>query len=714
MRLNRFLSHIAILISICHLSFAQLASAWWKANQLSVGRACKTAVTNAAIYCKGDNTVEYDCQCADVVAMGAYAFCGYTETEGHPASRKRFEDYFISFCPNYTHQMIADSYANVTNYIKNSTEISGFNRTIPSRVPVLYSKARYTIVYKSVYQRFLNNDYGIIFGSALVGYWAAIFAVFAIYRCLEMMNLSDKLVNNNRVFRFFQANIFLKPVFGKKHKSDYIFGCVPVTADAIIIIGFIILDVVACFVNIHFLPNSTIWPVKATQIGRLIGDRSGYIAVFTTNLTWLFAGRNNFILWCTGWNFQSFLTYHKWVARMTVFNVLVHSIAYLINGKSMGLVAIREAQDWYRWGCVATVAGSVMLLQSMYPLRKHAYEVFLYFHIVLAVFFLVGTWIHLVWYEFQYYVYASVGLWCFDRLLRVVRIAAFGGFRKNNVKIVNNEFLILSIKNYNKKFFKPQPGNFVFIYFGLKNCFWQSHAFTILSASEEELKVIATVKKGCTKTVFSHMVAAKKTTMDMPIAFEGPYGSTREKIINHDQNILMYSTNTGVAGPYNYLKTFAKKGALLNKNVKFYWTVRHWTTLELLAEELQFLSEQNNIEVIVHVTQYDDAPPSSCEQSLSDEGKQTSAVEKVTSCQSSSFSADSIQKLYPNIKFRPGRLPVKDTVTRDISECLDNTNITIMLCGHPSFCDELRSIAIENIKKEKTKNIHLIDDLQVW
>ena len=708
---------------------AALDVTWLKANQQSVGIACKAAVSGTALYCAKDSKKVYTCQCSDVVGMGAYAYCGYTETKGNESSKKRFQDYFISKCPGLTRQEIENSYNNVTKYITTTSNIANFNASVPISTPVKYSEKLYVSTYKSNYQRWLNVDYGTFFGMGLVGYWAAIFFVFGIFRALELMNLSDKFVCNTTLYKTLQSNVFFKPFVGKNYKKNYFFGYVPVTMDVIIILIYVIIDIVGCFVHIHFLPNSTIWPKKSAQLGRLIGDRTGHIAIFTINLTFLFAGRNNFMLWCTGWNFQSFITYHKWVSRMTVFNVVAHAIAFYISSKTSGNLDSRSAQDYYRWGAVAVVSASAIVLQASFPVRKYLYEVFLYVHIILAVFFLVGAWIHLVNFELQQYVFASVGLWSLDRLLRIVRIANFGGYKNATVTVENDEFLVITVKNYNSKTFQPQSGNFVFAYFGMANCFWQSHPFTVVSCDPTNgVKIMAKVKKGCTNKVYKHIISSSANSCELSIALEGPYGVSKERLVSRDHNILMYSTNTGVSGPYYYLENMIKKGTAQGKNIKFYWSIRNWNTLGMFSDELKFLSEQDSIDVIVYISKYDSDKYSVSssnsqseialtEQANSDsESNKNEFREKMAEKSSStdSLSVRDFESLLPQVIFRSGRLPAHEIVVTDISECLDNTNITIMTCGHPELCDNIREIVLQNVKTQKNKNIRLLDELQTW
>lgn len=45
-------------------------------------------------------------------------------------------------------------------------------------------------------------------------------------------------------------------------------------------------------------------------------------------LVWLFASRNNILLWVTGWSFATFNRFHRWVARVAVAQIVAHAVAY--------------------------------------------------------------------------------------------------------------------------------------------------------------------------------------------------------------------------------------------------------------------------------------------------------------------------------------------------------------------------------------------------
>lgn len=45
-------------------------------------------------------------------------------------------------------------------------------------------------------------------------------------------------------------------------------------------------------------------------------------------LMFLFGGRNNILIWATGWSFATFNVFHRHVARVATLQAVVHSILY--------------------------------------------------------------------------------------------------------------------------------------------------------------------------------------------------------------------------------------------------------------------------------------------------------------------------------------------------------------------------------------------------
>lgn len=79
------------------------------------------------------------------------------------------------------------------------------------------------------------------------------------------------------------------------------------------------------------------WPDTSRQTWTYIADRTGIVAIANYAFLWAFGGRNDIFLWLTGWNYATFNVFHRWIARVTTLEVIVHSIAFtviVLMGKS--------------------------------------------------------------------------------------------------------------------------------------------------------------------------------------------------------------------------------------------------------------------------------------------------------------------------------------------------------------------------------------------
>lgn len=73
------------------------------------------------------------------------------------------------------------------------------------------------------------------------------------------------------------------------------------------------------------------WPDTRTQWLRYIADRTGILSFANFPLIWVFGIRNNLLLWLTGWDFGTYNNFHRWVARISTVQAIVHSVAYTIQ-----------------------------------------------------------------------------------------------------------------------------------------------------------------------------------------------------------------------------------------------------------------------------------------------------------------------------------------------------------------------------------------------
>ena len=112
------------------------------------------------------------------------------------------------------------------------------------------------------------------------------------------------------------------------------------------------------------------WPQSSHQTWTYIADRTGIVAIANYALLWAFAGRNDIFLWLTGWNYATFNVFHRWIARVTTLEAIIHSIAFTVI-ILMGRPRILDdsyldwltgyCRWWQRWPCRSQQRGILVL-----------------------------------------------------------------------------------------------------------------------------------------------------------------------------------------------------------------------------------------------------------------------------------------------------------------------------------------------------------------
>lgn len=213
--------------------------------------------------------------------------------------------------------------------------------------------------------------------------------------------------------------------------------------------------------------------------------RTGTLAFCQMPLLFLFASRNNVLLWLTGWSHSTYLLLHRWIARLFLFQALLHSILALILYSVDGTYSESVSTPLWYWGCIATAASVVLILTSVLILRQASYELFLLTHILMSVVLLVGCWYH-VWYDdegcFGYatWLYATFAVWGFDRVVRFARILKTGR-RKATVTEVTPTIVRVDIPGIRW----AAPGHCAYAYFPTLSWYtpWVNHPFSVLETA---------------------------------------------------------------------------------------------------------------------------------------------------------------------------------------------------------------------------------------
>lgn len=304
-----------------------------------------------------------------------------------------------------------------------------------------------------------------------------------------------------------QQYIFLPSLLGRfsHHHEPSLggLGYTPSRALSIFIGVFVILNIVLSCVSYETFSPSIYWNSPQFNLCEFIGNRTGQLSLVNLVLAVLFAGRNNILINLTGWSQSTFLTLHRWAARVAAVQAVVHSIVYTYAFFTPGYdgaaaYAAEAAEPFYWWGIVATIAFCLAASFAILPLRTRWYEVFLAVHIALVILALVGCWYHLVphfgfTYGYQTWLFITFAFWACDRLIRLGRIFFYSRMyistppQQATVEAVPGSSNIVHVTVYPRTW-SYGPGQHTFLYFPTLGWGkgWESHPFSVAAWNDKD------------------------------------------------------------------------------------------------------------------------------------------------------------------------------------------------------------------------------------
>lgn len=202
--------------------------------------------------------------------------------------------------------------------------------------------------------------------------------------------------------------ITVPATFNNRCSQPFGWCTVPTRVQTLTIFAFVLLNIVLCSINYRLTDGNLYWPTQREQLLRFVSDRTGIISLINFPLIWLFGMRNDTLIWMTGWGFGTYNNFHRWVARVSTAQAVIHSIGYtimiceskffthwivhgLLTSLGDGLKSFwKYLHKHYFWnGELATILMCALLAFSVYGLRRSHYEIFLTLHILVSVFVLL-------------------------------------------------------------------------------------------------------------------------------------------------------------------------------------------------------------------------------------------------------------------------------------------------------------------------------------
>ena len=451
--------------------------------------------------------------------------------------------------------------------------------------------------------------------------------------------------------------------------------------------------------------------------GALIAElrgRTGILATANMVPLILFAGRNNPLISLLRVSFDTYNLLHRWIGRIVVVEAVAHTAAWATNcirtkGVQTTFHSINESL-FLQMGTAATVAMVIILLQSPSVVRHAFYETFLVLHQALAFVAVLGVYVHLESNDLpaRPYIRAAVGLWVFDRILRVFHLARLNLSRRNGCTNIEVEALkgeACRVTFHLPRHITVRPGSHVYAYLP-KISWWMSHPFSVAwtntdsepptgsallgssacppspSSLEKQMEtfplhgskratsisLVVSARTGMTRKLYQQACASGSGMLHLRGMLEGPYAG-------HDSlksygTVVLFAGGAGITHhliQIRHLIAACQAGTVATRKIVLIWSVRSVETLSWVRpwmdEILQMEGRRDVLAVLLFVT------------------KPKSPRDMV--------SPSSTIKLFPG-RCKPGVILDEEMTNR-----VGATAVSV--CGPGPFADEVRSAVRERI-----------------
>ncbi|KAI1908919.1 hypothetical protein LOZ53_000674 [Ophidiomyces ophidiicola] len=589
---------------------------------------CRAAIASAMLSCSDHSKkvmTSPSCRAGDTPFLTTLAWCmnatcsggHHGQTNDKPVPVWKLEKYWASKATGDASVLPKWSYADALAEIKEPpTQEWRKGKTLNFTARVSHSawdlNVRTLSHFELAEER--HNRYAVIL--AVVGFGTPIF--FTLLNGLPYMT---------GLFERLKPYLVYPSTVGTYHVRSlpYLLGNPPTVGQGAYIAMFFVLNVILTAVGYTISQPNTIFDSSYQEVMGYVSARTGALAFGLAPLVFLFAGRNNFLLWVTNWSHSTYMLLHRWVARIFAIQVILHSITELVVYIDMGKFEVETKKPYWVWGIVATLFVCIMLVASLLWVRRWSYEVFLISHIIMALFVIVGSWYHIEllftrkW-GYEFWMYACCAVWFFDRLLRVLRIVK-NGIRSSNVTEVSEDIVRIDVPDVR---WTAAPGRHTYAYFPSLRMLrpWENHPFSVVPTALLRLPEHRLSKSTPTKALSSASssngdveksgMPATTTTTPIPephgrseryttsgitlyvrkstgitsylksnkqltTLLDGPYPNNHTGPVLKSDRLILIAGGIGIAGILPFVAC--------HTNAKLYWSVRQ--TSEGLVNELQ-------------------------------------------------------------------------------------------------------------------------------
>ncbi|KAG4431970.1 hypothetical protein IFR05_012543 [Cadophora sp. M221] len=356
--------------------------------------------------------------------------------------------------------------------------------------------------------------------------------VLSLIRFIPWLGQSD-------LWNAIQRRAIYPTLLGSRHRVPVAGGVMPTRGQAMYIFLISFLNVILLLAPYVYHRPQASFSTLGLQTLSIVGNRAGVMAMGNVVALFLFAARNNPLMYITNWSYGTYLLLHRWIGYWAIIQTVVHSFMLMANYMALGTYKAEFARDYWSWGIIATVCACAILPFSHLWVRQKFYEFFLLTHIAFSLLFLIGYYYH-IWYLYEYnwgyeiWMFVAGGMWGVDHVARVVRMALNGSRTAivSSIQEADGDYIRIDVEG------KEIQGGVAYLCFPtLSWRFWETHPFSVAFSAETIVKETLITNNGLTsmseeptpdqeKSESTAILAPPVTTTSAPTLFNSKHSTT--------------------------------------------------------------------------------------------------------------------------------------------------------------------------------------------
>ncbi|KAJ3675343.1 hypothetical protein LUZ60_004385 [Juncus effusus] len=326
----------------------------------------------------------------------------------------------------------------------------------------------------------------------------------------------------------------------------------------------------------------------------LIGVRLGSIGIFCTIFLFLPISRGSILLRLIDIPFEHATRYHVWLGHLTMFLFTLHGLFYVAAWGLQGnlpekLVEWKEIGVANLPGVISLLAGLLMWVTSLHPVRKNRFELFFYTH-QLYIIFVVFLVMHVGDFIFSI-VAGAIFLFILDRFLR---------FCQSRTKVDLISASCRPCGTVELTFSKPANLSYnalSFIFVQVRELsFLQWHPFSVSSSPSDGkyhisvlVKVLGNWTEKLRRIITNYNQNENENgsnSQKITACVEGPYGHESPYHLMYE-NLILVAGGIGISPFFAILSDILHRinegKPCLPKNVMVIWAIKKSNELSLLS-----------------------------------------------------------------------------------------------------------------------------------